>query len=140
MDDRDKKIIDMLQEDGRRPFTDIAKELGLSEATVRKRVKNMEEEGVINGYTVKVNPRSMGYSTRTLLGLDTEPGNLLHIAEELSKLDCVKKVFTCTGDHMIMADVWAEDSTHLHSIISDEIGGLNGVTDICPAIVMEEIE
>ncbi|MDK2929842.1 MAG: Lrp/AsnC family transcriptional regulator, regulator for asnA, asnC and gidA, partial [Methanococcus sp.] len=54
MDEKDMKILDFLITDGRKPFTEIAKELKTSESSVRKRVKKMEEEGVIKGYSVMV--------------------------------------------------------------------------------------
>lgn len=140
MDDFDKKIIEMLYEDARRPFTEIADKLDVSEATIRKRVRRLEDEKIIEGYRVMVDPAKLGYKTRTLLGLDVEPGDLLDASRKISEIESVKEVYTCTGDHMIMADIWAKDSKHLSQIISDEIGELEGITDICPAIVMEKIK
>lgn len=140
MDERDKKIIDMLRENSRRPFTEIADEIGVSEATIRKRVERLEDEGVIEGYTVEVNPEELGYGTVALLGLDVEPEKLLEASERIAKIEEVKSVSTCTGDHMIMAEIWAEDNSHLGKIMSEEIGEIEGVKDLCPAIILEEIK
>ncbi len=140
MDETDKKIVKMLEKDARRPFTDIAEELGVSEATVRKRVTKLEGESVIKGYTVVIDPESMGYSTVTLLGLDVEPENLIETAQKIGRMDEVNKVYTCAGDHMIMAEIWTEDNQKLGKIMSEKIGEIEGVKNLCPAIVLEEIK
>lgn len=140
MDEKDEKIIELLQEDGRRPFTEIADEIGVTEATVRKRVRKLEKGGVIEKYTVEVNPEKLGYDTVTLLGLDVEPEELLNAADEIKEMEEVKSVATCTGDHMIMAEIWARDNSHLGEILSEKVGEIKGVKNLCPAIVMEEIE
>ncbi len=140
MDEKDKKIIEMLEENSRRPFTEIADELGVTEATIRKRVESLEEEGIIKKYTVEVDPEKLGYNNATLLGLDVEPEKLVEASEKISKIEEVKKIYTCTGDHMIMAKIWTEDNSHLGSLMSDEIGEIDGVKNLCPAIILERIE
>lgn len=55
-------------------------------------------------------------------------------------MDEVKSVSTCTGDHMIMTEIWARDNSHLGKILSEKIGEIKGVKNLCPAIVLEEIE
>ncbi|MFP4232745.1 MAG: Lrp/AsnC ligand binding domain-containing protein [Candidatus Aenigmatarchaeota archaeon] len=140
MDEKNKKIIEMLREDGRRAFTDIAEELDVSEATVRKRVDKLEKSGVIKNYTVEVDPSKLGYDTVVLLGLDVDPEYLVEAAEEINRMEEVKSTYTCTGDHMIMAEVWTEDSSHLGELMSNKIAKVEGVKNLCPAIVLEEIK
>ena len=140
MDENDLKIIDILLQNARTPYTEIALKLGISEGTVRNRIKKLEKKGVIERYTIDVNPKKMGYHTIVLLGMDAEPKHFLSAAEELSKLECVKWVYTSTGDHMIMAEVWARDTTDLNRMISENISKIDGVRDLCPAILMERIK
>ncbi len=140
MDEKDLKIIEILEENARTPYTEIASRLGISEGTVRNRIEKLEKEGVIIRYTIEVDPKKMGYHTIVLLGMDAEPKHFLSAAEELSKLDCVKWVYTSTGDHMIMAEIWARDAAELSRIISDKISKIEGVMDLCPAILMEKIK
>ncbi len=140
MDEKDIRIVEMLQRNARTPYTEIASEIGMSEGTVRKRVEKLEREGIIARYTIEVNPKRMGYDTVVLLGMDVEPKYFLGAAEELSKLECVKWVYTSTGDHMIMAEIWARNTTELNRIISENISRIEGVRDICPAILMEKIK
>jgi len=58
----------------------------------------------------------------------------------LTALDEVKSVVTSTGDHMIMAEVWAHDNRELTEIVTQRIGKLDGVTRVCPAIILERIK
>ncbi len=139
MDKRDKKIVELLKEDARRPYTEIAEKLDISEATVRKRVQNLEKENIIKKYTIEIDPEKLGYETVTLLGLDVDPENLLPASEKLNEIEEVKKVSTCTGDHMIMAEVWAKNNSHLGKILSDKVGEIDGVKNLCPAIILEEV-
>ena len=140
MDEKDLKIIEILEKNARTPYTEIASRLGISEGTVRNRIEKLEREGVIVRYTIEVDPKKMGYHTIVLLGMDAEPKHFLKAAEELSRLDCVKWVYTSTGDHMIMAEVWARDTSDLNRMISERISKIEGVMDLCPAILMERIK
>ncbi|XRO75043.1 HTH-type transcriptional regulator Ptr2 [Methanocaldococcus sp. 28A] len=140
MDEKDLKIIEILMKDGRKSYTDIARELGTSESSIRKRVKKLEEEGVIKGYTAIINPSKIGYNVVALTGFDTEPDKFLSVAKELCNFEEVKKVFTSTGDHMIMAEIWAKDGKEFSDLIFNKIGKIEGIKKICPAIILEQLK
>jgi len=140
MDDKDRIIIEMLTEDARTPLTKIAKKLGITEAAVRKRLKNLEEKGIIQGYTTIVNPSMLGYSNISLTGIDTEPDKFLEVAKKVMEYDFARSVYITSGDHMIMVEIWAKDGDELTKIISDKIGKIEGVKRVCPAIVLEKMK
>lgn len=140
MDDKDLKIIKMLQLDARTSYLDIAKSLGMSESAVRKRVKRLESEGVIEKYTVLVNPSKLGYNAVAIIGLDVIPEKFLEVVKALAQLEDVKSVVTSTGDHMIMIEVWAHNNQELTDIILQKIGKINGIVRICPSIILERIK
>lgn len=140
MDERDLEIIKALQADARVPFLGLAKKLRMSESAVRKRVKRLERECIIERYTVRVDPAKLGYNAVAIVGLDVAPERYLAIVKELSGLEEVKSVTTSTGDHMIMVEVWARDNRELTDIVLQKIGKLGGVTRVCPAIVLERIK
>ena len=94
MDTKDMKILNILMKDGRKPYTEIAKELGTSESSIRKRVRKMEDEGIIKGYKVEVEPSKIGYNVVALTGFDTNPEDFLTVANKLCEFDEVKKVLT----------------------------------------------
>ncbi len=137
IDEKDKKIIRMLERDSRIPFTEIADKLNVSEATVRKRVKKLEENEVILGYTVKIDRSKLGYDTVAYVGLDVDPSLFLQAAKKMTEIKEVKYVATSTGDHMIMTEIVARNGKELTKIISKKIGKIEGVRRICPAIILE---
>lgn len=140
MDSKDRIIVDALIKDARTPLTKIAKELGVTEAAVRKRLKNLEDRGVITGYTARVDPSALGYNAISLTGIDTEPEKLLDVVSKLREFDFAKSIYITTGDHMIMVEIWAKDGNELTRLISEVIGKIEGVKRICPAIVLERVK
>jgi Lrp/AsnC family transcriptional regulator for asnA, asnC and gidA len=140
VDKLDLKIIKMLQEDGRIPFTEIAKELKLSESTIRKRVRSLQEKGVIEKFTIEINPSKTGINTVAIVGVDVDPTELLEAAQKLCEIKEVRSVATSTGDHMIMTEIWSKDGRELTKIMSEEIGKIEGVKKICPAIILEKLK
>jgi len=139
IDEIDKKILEILSNNARTPYTQIAKDVGLSEGAIRKRVAAMEEKGLIKKYVAILDPKKLGYNSITLLGIDVEPTMLLEISKKVAKIKEAKHVFISTGDHMIMAEIWARDGNDLSRILS-KIGKIEGVKKLCPAIILEEIK
>ncbi|NJE25335.1 Lrp/AsnC family transcriptional regulator [Thermococcus sp. MV5] len=140
LDERDKVIIEMLTKDARMPFTEIAKILGISETAVRKRVRGLEEKGIIRQYTIKVDPQRLGYNLISLTGVDTRPEKLFEVAEKLKAFEFVRELYLSSGDHMIMAEIWAKDGEDLADIMSNKIGKIDGVTKVCPSIILERLK
>lgn len=140
VDEKDMEIIEILSQDSRMPFTEIARRLRISESTVRKRVGALKKEGVISKYSIVVNPAKVGFGTVALVGLDVQLDKFLSAAQKLVELDEVRYVATSTGDHMIMADIWTRDGKELTKLISEKIGKIEGVNRICPAIILEKLK
>lgn len=140
LDEKDRTIIQILEKNARTPFTELARTLGVSEAAVRKRVENLQKKGIIEKYTIKVDPSKMGYETVTILGLDVEAQHFLEATRRLAKIDEIRWLATSTGDHMIMAEIWARDGNELSKIITEKIGKIPGVKKVCPAIILKRIK
>jgi Lrp/AsnC family transcriptional regulator for asnA, asnC and gidA len=66
------------------PYTVIAKKIGVSESTIRNRIKVLEEEGIIQKYSIVVNPAKVGYNTVAIVGLDVEPSKFLSVASKMT--------------------------------------------------------
>ncbi len=139
LDGKDKKIIEILTRNARSTFTEIAREIGITDVAVKKRLKKLENQGVIKGYTVIVDPLKLGYKNVALVGVDTEPDKILEVAKKLAEKKYTKSVYLTTGDHMIMTEIWAGGNGDMMKII-EEIGSLEGVKKVCPAIVLERIK
>ena len=113
LDDVDRKILNMLQKDARIPFSRIAVEAGVSEATVRYRVKNLEKNNVIKTYTTLLNPANVGFSTTGIMMVKLDPVLFEEAAKQISELAEAYHVFQNTGDFDIVSVVHTRDLAHL---------------------------
>jgi Lrp/AsnC family transcriptional regulator for asnA, asnC and gidA len=137
IDEKDLKIIDMLRENARTPVTEIASKLDVSESTIRKRIRALEKNGVITQYTVVVNPSKLGYNSVSMVGIDVESTHLLDVAMRMTEFPEVKFVATSTGDHMIITEIWINDSKELSRFIAKNIEKQEGVKRVSPTIILE---
>jgi Lrp/AsnC family transcriptional regulator for asnA, asnC and gidA len=140
LDEIDTKILEMLEEDGRKSFTEMAHELNLNEATIRKRILALQRKGVIKKFTVKVDPARLGIKTVAIVGMEVDPTKLLEVAQNLCDFKEIKCVATSSGDHMIMTEMWTKDGRELTKLISEKIATMKGVNRICPAIILEKLK
>jgi Lrp/AsnC family transcriptional regulator for asnA, asnC and gidA len=140
LDETDTKILELLEEDARRSFTEIAQKLHVSESAVRKRVSAMHKDGVITKFTIKVDHGKLGLNTIAIVGLDVESSKMLEIAQELCDFKELKCVATASGDHMIMLEIWARNGKELNKLISEKIGKIAGVRQVCPALILEKLK
>lgn len=113
-DNLDKKIINILKKDSRCPFVEIADQLGVSEGTIRSRVRKMTEDGVIKGFTLKTSSKNVKALVEIRIDVNTDTED---IAKELAEYEGVSEVFEVTGDQDIIAIVDVESSNRLNEII-----------------------
>lgn len=140
LDEIDTRILELLEEDARRSFTEMAEKLKVSESSIRKRVSALQKEGVIKKFTIKVDHAKLGLNTVAIVGIDVDSDKMLEIAQELCDFKEVKCVATSSGDHMIMLEVWAKNGKELNKLIAEEIGRMEGVRKICPALILEKLK
>lgn len=135
----DIEILHILRENARMPFLRIAKMLGVSEAAVRKRVRKLEKTGVIKRFTVEVDPKKLGFEVTAFIGLDVRPEHYIPILESLRRIDEVVSLYSSSGDHMILIECWFRNSRELTEFVK-RLNIMEGVTRVCPAIVLEKIK
>jgi len=123
----DKKIIEHLQADGRRPFTQIATALGVSEAAVRARTTRLVERGFLQIVGV-ADPEKLGFQ-QALIGVRCEPGKLLAVADALAALTEVDYVVITAGRYDILIEAVAEDNEALLQFLNDRLQRIDGVRD-----------
>jgi DNA-binding Lrp family transcriptional regulator len=99
LDELDKKIIKALQADSKQTFKDISKVTGVSEATVFNRIKKIEREGIIEKYTIKLNPEKFKEWFTAVTAINLESGKwVLEVVEKLKKIDNVHVIYDVTGE------------------------------------------
>lgn len=125
LDDTSKRIIELLQGDGRLSYSAIAKDVGLSEAAVRHRVHKLIEGGVMQIVAV-TDAMQMGFARQAMIGVKVT-GNVRDVAAELVEMDQLDYVVITTGRFDILAELVAESDEELLDIISGRINSLPGV-------------
>jgi Lrp/AsnC family transcriptional regulator for asnA, asnC and gidA len=129
INDTDRAIIRILQMDGRRPYAEIAAELGLAPSTVQQRANRLIEAGVIKIYGV-TDPEVLGSTVTATVALKVDGTRMREIAAEIARIAEVGYVVICTGAHDILLEVACQDNDHLLSLISDKLAKVKGVRDI----------
>ncbi|MFC7096246.1 HTH-type transcriptional regulator LrpA1 [Halobaculum marinum] len=134
------RILEALEEDAQASYAEIADRAGVSKPTVRKYINQLEDDGVIVGYTAEVDPKKLSGQTIALVGIDVDSECYVEATRALKNLDSVESLYSSSGDHMFMAEVRAADGDALGEVISDEIGGVSGVTAAHPSVLQERLK
>ena len=114
-DDVSKRIIEQLQQDGRRSYAAIGKVVGLSEAAVRQRVQRLQDTGVMQIVAV-TDPLTLGFRRKAMIGIKTE-GDLDKVADQLAGMDEIDYVVITAGSFDLLVEVVCEDDDHLLEIL-----------------------
>lgn len=125
LDETSKRIIEQLQEDGRRPYAAIGKAVGLSEAAVRQRVQRLLDSGVMQIVAV-TDPLQVGFARQAMIGVRVE-GDLTEVADRLAELSEVDYVVITAGSFDLIVEVVCEDDDHLLDVLTERIRRLPGV-------------
>ncbi|WP_101298125.1 Lrp/AsnC family transcriptional regulator [Halegenticoccus soli] len=126
LDDTDRAILRILQEDARTPFSEIARRIDMSSATVHDRVGRMEEAGVIEGYHARVDPKAVGFGTSALVGLRVKQGHESEALEQLREIEGVREIHLTTGEWDVMLRVYAPDTDGLRELMFEHIAHMEG--------------
>ncbi len=127
-DDLDLQIIDGLAEDGRRPFTSVAEELGVAEATVRARVARLQRIGAIR-FVTDVKPHELGLLF-AYLGVRITGPNAHRAIEALCRIPEAVYVIECTGHYDVLVEVVAQDGDDLLRLMQQEVRKVPGVAEV----------
>lgn len=125
LDATGKRIIELLQGDGRMSYSAIAKSVGLSEAAVRHRVQKLIESGVMQIVAV-TDPLQMGFARQAMIGIKVT-GNVQEVAAELTALEEIDYIVITAGRFDILAELLAENDEELLETLSQRIAGLDRV-------------
>ena len=126
MDDLDIKIISMLQDDARASNAGIAWDVGVSEGTVRRRLRRLIQDEFIS-FSALRNPGKMGYASEALVGVQADPDKIDKVAEDLAQLNEVDWVTITTGAYDIFAWVAVQSGEALGIFLRTKVGTIPGV-------------
>jgi len=128
IDNLDKKILEIVMRNARIPSKDVAEACGVSRAAVHQRIQRLIDTKVITGSGYTVNPKSLGYTTCSFIGLTLVRGSLYRqVVAELEKIPEVVECHFTTGHYTMMIKVYARDNEHLMHLVNDLIQHIEGV-------------
>lgn len=120
MDEIDLKILKMLRENSRESLGKIADGLGISKATVSRRVSRMESEGYISGYSLSTNPSRLGLM-KAIISLQVVGTAVNAVIDELRRFPEIESVMKVFGDHSLICEVYTRSVDSLYELIQDHI-------------------
>ena len=124
----DKRIIEHLQQDGRQPFTQIAADLGVSEAAVRARTNRLVERGVLQVVGV-TDPLRLGFQQMAMIGIRCERDKLVEVSERIADMPEVDYVVITAGTYDLLIETVCEDNEALLRFLAEKLRQIDGVRD-----------
>ena len=129
IDNLDRKILDIVMRNARIASKDVAAECGVSRAAIHQRIQRMIDLKIITGSGYHVNPKVLGYSTCTYIGVNLERGSMYRdVVPEFEKIPEVVECHFTTGPYSMLIKVYACDNEHLMELLNDRIQNIPGVT------------
>lgn len=121
-DEIDERILQMLAEDGRIPFQDVARVCGVSGTTIHTRVKRLVSLGVIQGSRYIINPAKIGYDTCAYIGLTLKDDSLLEsVIAELESVPEIVEIHCTNEPYDLFVKIYAQNNEHLHTLIQTRL-------------------
>ena len=136
MDDLDRLIIEALQKDGRVPFTQIARQGGVSETTIRTRYQKLVTTGTIRVVAI-VEPSALDYEATAVVAVSTEPGMADQIARKIDLVPEVSHLVTTLGSYDLILEVCCRDLSHLTDVVTRQIQQIPGVRTTETLVIAE---
>ena len=139
LDELDRKILSILMQDAKMPYTDIAKKLFVSGGTIHVRMKKMEQMGVIKSATLMVDYSKLGYDVVAFLGVFLEKSSLYeNVAAAMESIPEIVSAHYITGNYSIFIKIVCRDTDHLREILHDKIQAIDGIQRTETLISLEE--
>jgi len=129
LDELDRAIIRMLQHDGRLPFREIARQLGVAEGTVRLRANRLARSGALTIVAI-ADPFRLGYRVLAFSLLKVLPERRQPVIDALIGWDEITYISSCTGRADLYAQLVCRDHDHLRELLHERIPTIGGITDV----------
>lgn len=139
IDNTDRKILDILVKDAKKPFTEVAKLVFVSQGTIHVRMNKMIEAGIVEKTTLKINYAKMGYDITAFIGIYLEKSSLYDkVLQKLKEIPEVTSVHYTTGNYSMFAKIHCKDTNHLKEVLHDKMQQVHGIDRTETIISLEE--
>jgi DNA-binding Lrp family transcriptional regulator len=132
---KDEELVALLRVNAREPVAALARKLSVSRTTVQDRLRRLEEQGAIAGYTLKLSKEAQARGISAMVTISVEPRRQIDVAKMIGKLPQVETLHTVSGKFDLMAQVRTATAEDMDKLI-DTIGVISGVTEIETAVIL----
>lgn len=119
LDEIDAKIIEILKQDSRTPFTEIASKLGVSDSTIHVRLKKLKDDGILRGFTVDLNEERLGLKIHGFAMISVKMGYLEEVVSNLVQNKRINKIYETHGSNDLVALIAAADLNELREVMME---------------------
>ena len=145
LDEKDARILEILQKDGRTTNVEMARAVELTPSATLERVRKLEERGLIKGYTAILDPQGLGLGLLAFIFMRVEERDDVPVAAEstaeaLSALPCVLELHHLAGEDCFLVKVRARDTDDLYRILRDEFGRFKAIKGTRTTIVLKTVK
>jgi len=139
MDEIDRRLMIELARDARQSSAELSSKLGVSDTTVRRRIRRLQDRRTIT-FAAIPDPLQLGYGLTAIIALEVDLNKIDGVAESLAGCENVRYVSLCTGNHDIFVGAWFRSSAELKQFVKDYIGDLPGIRKTETFIVLDVIK
>lgn len=139
IDKLDLQIMEIISNNARIPFKEVAQACGVSRAAIHQRVQRLIDLNVIVGSGYHVNPKSLGYSTCTYVGIRLEKGSMYKaVVDELKNIPEIVECHFTTGPYTMLVKLYARDNEQLMELLNGKLQSIHGVVATETLISLEQ--
>ena len=139
IDNTDLKILEILMQDAKKPFTEVAKKVFVSQGTVHVRMNKLEEAGIVEKTTLRINYAKIGYDITAFIGIYLEKSALYDdVLVKLKAIPEITNIHYTTGNYSMFVKIHCRDTNHLKQVLHDKMQQVEGIDRTETMISLEE--
>jgi Lrp/AsnC family leucine-responsive transcriptional regulator len=141
IDDIDRQILALLQENARIPNAEIARQVGMAPSAILERIRKLEERGVIQGYAVRINPDAFGLGLMAYVFVRAdERAGATTTAEEMARIPEVQEIHHVAGEDCFLVKVRVRGTRELGALLRDGFGAIETIRSTRSTIVLDTVK
>jgi Lrp/AsnC family transcriptional regulator, regulator for asnA, asnC and gidA len=139
IDNTDLKILEILMQDAKRPYTEVAKKVNVSQGTVHVRMNKMEDAGILDKTTLRINYAKLGFDITAFIGIYLEKSALYDmVLANLRNIPEITNIHYTTGNYSMFVKIHCRDTNHLKEVLHDKMQQVAGIERTETMISLEE--
>ncbi len=139
IDKTDLKILELLIQDAKKPFTEVAKKVFVSQGTVHVRMNKLQDAGIVEKTTLKINYAKLGFDITAFIGIYLEKSALYEkVLEKLKQIPEITNIHYTTGNYSMFVKIHCRDTNHLKEVLHDKMQQVEGIERTETMISLEE--